>query len=73
MLEFIGEGKAHTCNGRTRRDFLRVGALGALGMTLSDYLWAKDKGAVRPGYENKSCIMIFNLGAPSQIDTFDTK
>ena len=73
MLEFIGKGKNHNCNGTTRRDFLRVGALGALGMTLSDYLWAKDKGAVKEGSDEKACIMIFNLGAPSQLDTFDMK
>ena len=73
MLEFIGKGKNHNCNGTTRRDFLRVGALGALGMTLSDYLWAKDKGAVTEGSDEKACIMIFNLGAPSQLDTFDMK
>ena len=34
MLEFIGKGKSHNSNGTTRRDFLRVGALGGLGMTL---------------------------------------
>ncbi|MFK7766031.1 MAG: DUF1501 domain-containing protein [Mariniblastus sp.] len=73
MLEFIGKGKSHNCNGTSRRDFLRVGALGAFGMTLSDYLWAKDKGAVKEGSDDKACIMIFNLGAPSQLDTFDMK
>ncbi len=73
MLEFIGKGKSHNCNGTTRRDFLRVGALGAFSMTLSDYLWAKDKGAVKDGSDEKACIMIFNLGAPSQLDTFDMK
>jgi len=73
MLEFIGKGKSHNCNGTTRRDFLRVGALGAIGMSLADYLWAKDMGAVDPNADEKACIMIFNLGAPSQLDTFDMK
>jgi hypothetical protein len=73
MLEFIGKGKSHNCNGTTRRDFLRVGALSGFGMTLADYLWAEQHGAVKEDQDKKSCIMIFNLGAPSQIDTFDMK
>lgn len=73
MLEFIGKGRSHNCNGTTRRDFLRVGALGAFGMTLADYLWAQQHGAVKEGSDDKACIMIFNLGAPSQLDTFDMK
>ena len=44
MLEFVGKGKSHNCNGTTRRDFLRVGALGGLGMTRADYLWAQQHG-----------------------------
>jgi len=73
MLEFIGKGRSHNCNGTTRRDFLRVGTLGAFGMTLADYLWAQQHGAVKKDSDEKSCIMIFNLGAPSQLDTFDMK
>ena len=73
MIEFTGKGKSHNRNGTTRRDFLKVGALGGFGMTLADYLWAQQHGAVKQDQDKKSCIMIFNLGAPSQIDTFDMK
>ena len=73
MIDFTGKGKSHNCNGTTRRDFLKVGVLGGFGMTLADYLWAQQNGAVNKEQDNKSCIMIFNLGAPSQIDTFDMK
>ncbi|MBL8816230.1 MAG: DUF1501 domain-containing protein [Planctomyces sp.] len=73
MLNLTGQGTAQTCNGATRRDFLQVGSLGAAGLTLSNFLHAKDKGLVQSGSEDKSCIMIFNLGAPSQLDTFDMK
>ena len=73
MLRFSGKGKAHTCNGVTRRDFLQVGALGAAGLSLPDYLAAKENGAVKSGHDENSCIMIFNLGAPSQLDTWDMK
>ena len=73
MLEFQGKGRAHTCDGHTRRDFLRVGTLGAIGFSLSDYMWAKEQGAVDNSHDDRACIMIFNLGAPSQLDTFDMK
>ncbi len=41
MLEFRGKARAFTCSGASRRDFLRVGALGAMGLTLPQYLAAK--------------------------------
>jgi hypothetical protein len=73
MLKFSGDGKAHTCNGQTRRDFLQVGALGAAGLTLPGYLQAKEDGLVKDDDNDRACIMIFNLGAPSQLDTWDMK
>src|SRR6187401_1487739 len=72
MLDILGQGCATTCNGTTRRDFLKVGALGAIGFSLADYFAAKAAGRVI-GRDERSCIMIFNLGAPSQLDTFDMK
>jgi hypothetical protein len=73
MLDIIGRGVATTCNGTTRRDFLKVGTLGAIGFSLSDYFAAKAAGNVVPTHDERSAIMIFNLGAPSQLDTFDMK
>lgn len=73
MLEFTGDGTAHTCDGVTRRDFLQVGTLGAVGLSLPQYVAAQQQGAVDPAAREKSCIMIFNLGAPSHIDTWDMK
>lgn len=73
MLELQGLAKAHACSGATRRDFLRVGSLGAIGLSLPQFLAAKDQLGTRPGTDDRSCIMIFNLGAPSQLDTFDMK
>ncbi|HEX6984253.1 MAG TPA: DUF1501 domain-containing protein, partial [Planctomycetaceae bacterium] len=73
MLDLTGRGTAQTCDGITRRDFLQVGTLGAIGLSLPQLAAAKEAGQVRPGHENRSCIMIFNLGAPSQPDTFDPK
>ncbi|MEZ6065161.1 MAG: DUF1501 domain-containing protein [Planctomycetaceae bacterium] len=73
MLTFTGAGTTTTCDGLTRRDFLQVGALGAIGLSLPQYLAAKEAGAVRNGADDRACIMIFNLGAPSHIDLWDMK
>lgn len=73
MLKVTGQGSITTCDGLTRRDFLQVGVLGALGFGLSQYATLKAAGGVSPGSDEKACIMIFNLGAPSQLDTFDMK
>jgi Protein of unknown function (DUF1501) len=73
MLDFISRAKAHTCNGTTRRDFIQVGTLGAIGLGLPQYLAAKEMKIIDPTKEKRSAIMIFNLGAPSQLDTFDMK
>jgi hypothetical protein len=73
MLEFQGNGKTHNCSGVTRRDFLQAGTLSAVGLSLPHIAWAKEQGLMREGSDDKSCIMIFNLGAPSQLDTFDMK
>jgi hypothetical protein len=73
MLTFTGDGSTTTCDGVTRRDFLRVGTLGALGFTLPQLFALKSRGAVEKDKDERSCIMIFNLGAPSQIDLFDPK
>lgn len=73
MLELTGQGHVRTCDGVTRRDFLQAGALGAVGLSLVQWQEAQARGKVREGHENRSAIMIFNLGAPSQLDTFDMK
>jgi hypothetical protein len=73
MLSLTGNGRAHTCDGATRRDFLQVGTLGVSGLSLAGYIEAKEQGHVTSGHDQRSCIMIFNLGAPSQLDTFDMK
>src|SRR5438094_4966130 len=73
MIKVTGNGSITTCDGITRRDFLQVGTLGALGLTLSRFAALQAMGAVAKDKEDQACIMIFNLGAPSQLDTFDMK
>lgn len=71
MWQLQGRGVAHTCDGLSRRDFLQVGSLGA-GMGLADFAALQAAGAVDPK-SDKNGIMIFNLGAPSQLDCWDMK
>ena len=74
MFDFLSERPAHHCGPQSsRREFLQVGALGAAGLSLPQILAAKQAGGVKPGHDERSCIMIFNLGGPSHIDLWDMK
>jgi hypothetical protein len=73
MLNLTGKGTAHTCDGIARRDFLQAGTLGALGLSLADLTALEAAGSVKQDHDDRSVIMIFNLGAPSQQDCFDLK
>lgn len=66
-----------------RRDLLRVGGAGMLGMTLPKILSAQDKlkeqekasDSIHPKFtpKIKSVIFLFQWGGPSHLDTFDMK
>jgi len=73
MLNITGRGSITTCDGVTRRDFLQVGTLGAIGLSLAKLAQLQALGAADKSKNSRACIMIFNLGAPSQLDTFDMK
>jgi uncharacterized protein (DUF1501 family) len=73
MIDVTGNGSITTCDGLTRRDFLQVGTLGALGLTMSKFAALQALGAANTNDSEKACILIFNLGAPSQLDTWDMK
>ena len=73
MLEITGNGTAQTCDGVSRRDFLEVGSLGAVGYSMAQHAQAEEQGLVSSDSNERSVIMIFNLGAPSHVDTWDMK
>ena len=75
MFDLLAEQKASICGGSHlhRREMLQIGALGAVGLSLPQLLAAQQRGVVRPGHDERACIMIFNLGAPSHIDLWDMK
>jgi hypothetical protein len=57
-----------------RRDAIRVGGAGMLGLTLPKLLQAQERQpATLPGGRAKSVIFLFQWGGPSHVDTFDMK
>ena len=66
----------HTyCDGFTRRDFLRVGAISGFGFGfgLPEYLSHAAAGGVTPSGKTKSAIFVRLGGGASHLDTFDLK
>ena len=61
------------CDGLRRRDFLHAGSVGMLGLGLSDFLSLQAQGAVSKDKSDVNVIMLFLVGGPSQLDTFDMK
>lgn len=78
MLSIPGKSGS-TCDGFSRREFLRVGGAGILGLSLGDILRLQAAtGDAAPAVKNgwgqaKSVIMIFLQGGPSHIDIWDPK
>src|SRR5712664_462986 len=81
MLSILGRS-VRLCDGLSRREVLRVGGLGFTGLLWSDWLRARATAAGQSHTARKSagsfgkaraCILIFNYGGPSHIDTWDLK
>jgi hypothetical protein len=71
MLRLCNSG-VRLCDGLSRREFLRVGGLGAAGLTLPSLLRGRAASAAsKPSA--RSCIQLFMWGGPSQLETFDLK
>src|SRR5436305_1510530 len=72
MLQFEGKKGVQSCDGLTRRDFLRAGALsaGAVGLSLTELAQPVLAGTSRG---DVNCILLFLVGGPSQLDTWDLK
>ena len=67
----IGTNRAQLCSGVSRREFLRVGALGMGGLSLPQLLQAEAQSGIRNS--NKAIIMIYLVGAPPHQDMYDLK
>ncbi|WP_165070567.1 DUF1501 domain-containing protein [Paludisphaera rhizosphaerae] len=73
MLDIRYGALTRTCDGVGRRDFLRVGTFGLLGLSAADWLALRARGEVAPAPRARSVIQLWMGGGPSQIDTFDPK
>src|ERR1700730_9183436 len=74
MFSFLGSRTGTTCDGASRRDFLRVGALGLGGLMLPDLLRARAAQAVSgKATKNTSVIWLWLGGGPTHVETFDPK
>src|ERR1051325_68440 len=74
MLDIIFPNANKKGDGHTRRDFLRIGAVGAMGLTLPTLLRAQE--APRPNRAEaraRSVILVYLGGGLSHHDSFDLK
>jgi len=75
MLTLADPRPSRHCQGLARREFLKIGALGSLGLgsmlTLPQLIAAKASGS--PLVRDKSVVLLFLSGGPSHIEFFDPK
>ncbi len=77
----LGELRARTCAGLTRRGLVQAGMLSAVGLGLPDLLRVRAAAAAqgsgvsgqRSGRQPQAAILLWLWGGPSQLDTFDPK
>src|SRR3954451_9004361 len=74
MLNVLHSRLQRNCDGTTRRDFLKVGALGLGALTLPDLLRAR-AAASQAGQptRNTSVVWLWLGGGPTHVETFDPK
>jgi hypothetical protein len=61
------------CEGPHRRDFLRIGCAGLLGISLAECLHLEARAAAPRSRRAESVIMVWLSGGPSTIDMWDLK
>jgi hypothetical protein len=72
MLRILDSG-TRLCDGLTRREWLRIGGLGAVGLTLPALWQGQAAAATGSRGQAKACILLFHLGGPPQHETWDPK
>lgn len=65
--------RSSSSNLQSRRDWLKLSACGALGVSLSRWLPALAEEVAGSKQRRGSCILLWMSGGPSQMDTFDLK
>jgi hypothetical protein len=72
MIGLCTRGGCRHCDGLTRRELLRVGAVGLGGLSLPGLLRLEAAAPPAAG-RAKSVVMLFLSGGPSHLDMFDLK
>jgi hypothetical protein len=72
MLKFL-QGTSRDCESIHRREFLQVGSLAGLGLTLPALLAGRNVSAAPAPASDVNCILIWTQGGTSHHDTFDPK
>jgi hypothetical protein len=74
MLTIATNTAAPRCDGLARRDFIQAGALGLGGLTLAGLLPSRAAASAGKSFlRDKSIVLLFLAGGPSQYETFDPK
>jgi len=74
MLNLWGSRQGTNCDGSSRRDFLKIGALGLGGLMLPDLLRARAAAtAAGQSTRNTSVVWLWLGGGPTHVETFDPK
>ena len=73
MLRIDAHHTSQHCDGMTRRDWLRVGALGVGSLTLPNLLRFEASADAPRRVRARSVIMLFLSGGPSHLDMWDLK
>ncbi|MDA1016811.1 MAG: DUF1501 domain-containing protein, partial [Planctomycetota bacterium] len=74
MLTLEAGRRYRDCDGNTRRDFLKVGALGTGALTLPNLLRSRAQAAGKGvSLPDTSVIWLWLGGGPTHVETFDPK
>src|SRR6266566_10037564 len=74
MFQIFSNRRYRDCDGSTRRDFLKIGALGMGGLMLPDLLRARARAAAEgQPTRNTSVVWLWLGGGPTHVETFDPK
>lgn len=71
MLTIYGKSRSRLCDGTSRRSFVKIGALGLGGLTLSQLMRAEAASGI--SRSSKSVIMVYLPGGPPHQDMYDLK
>lgn len=76
MLTIRNSRSANSCDGASRRDFLKVGSLAFGGLSLPELLRARAaaaSGTPSPIGKDTSVVLLWLSGGPTHVETFDPK